>query len=201
MQPRILARPAMLAPIELAPIELAPIELAPVEQAPVGCVDRTVLACAALSPAVLGAVLRRYGVERVDVRSGAAIPGSFWGAPEAGLIANRLHLRPDTPAHSALHELAHFVCMSAARRRALHTDAGGDTDEECGVCYLQVLLAGEIDGFGIVRSLRDMDAWGYSFREGSADAWFRGDGRFARNWLRRRALIDDRGRPTWRLRC
>jgi hypothetical protein len=45
-----------------------------------------------------------------------------------------------------------------------------------------------------------MDAWGYSFREGSAQAWFTGDGRAARDWLLAHALIDAQVRPTWRLR-
>ena len=59
-----------------------------------------------------------------------------------------------------------------ARRAALATDAGGSDDEESAVCYLQVLLARRLSGFGAERCLADMDAWGYSFREGSARAWF-----------------------------
>jgi hypothetical protein len=109
-------------------------------------------------------------------------------------------VRPDTPVHSLLHELAHFVCMSAERRARLDRDAGSDDAEECAVCYLQLLLADVLEGFGRGKSLRDMDAWGYSFREGSAENWFRGDGRFAGAWLLERGLIDEQGQPTWRLR-
>ena len=61
--------------------------------------------------------------------------------------------------------------MDDARRAALATDAGGTDDEECAVCYLQVVLAQTLSGFGAARCLADMDAWGYSFREGSARAW------------------------------
>ena len=137
-----------------------------------------------------------YGARLILVSPGEAIPGSYWGEPEAGLIDNVLYAREDTPAHSALHELAHYVCMDDARRARLATDAGGDVDEECGVCYLQVLLAERLTGFGRVRCLRDMDAWGYSFREGSARAWVRGDGRDARLWLLEHGMIDADDRPT-----
>ena len=65
--------------------------------------------------------------------------------------------------------------MDAGRRRGLDTDAGGDYDEENAVCYLQILLADELPGFGRARMMADMDAWGYSFRLGSAQAWFERD--------------------------
>jgi hypothetical protein len=141
----------------------------------------------------------RYGAALIRLPPRAAIPGTYWGEPEAGLVGDRVFARPDTPAHSLLHELGHYVCMSAARRARLDRDAGGDDDEECAVCYLQLLLADVLPGFGRGRALADMDAWGYSFREGSAAAWFVGDARFARAWLRSRGLIDDADRPTWHL--
>ena len=128
------------------------------------------------------------------------IPGSHWGEPEAGLIGDRLYLRPDTPVHSALHEACHYVCMDPARRAGLDTDAGGDYDEENAVCYLQILLAGELEGFGRRRMLADMDAWGYTFRLGSARAWFEQDADDARAWLLRHGLVDASDRPTYRLR-
>jgi hypothetical protein len=48
--------------------------------------------------------------------------------------------------------------------------------------------------------LLDMDAWGYSFRFGSARAWFETDSADAREWLRQRELLDGKGRPTYRTR-
>jgi hypothetical protein len=90
--------------------------------------------------------------------------------------------------------------MSPQRRAALDTDAGGGYDEENGVCYLQVLLADELPGFGRARMFADMDAWGYSFRLGSARAWFEQDAGDALQWLQRYALADAEGQPTWRLR-
>jgi hypothetical protein len=145
-------------------------------------------------------LLGRYGLRLLAVPPGAPIPGSWWGDREAGLRGRALHARPDTPLHSVLHEACHFVCMTAPRRAALDTDAGGDYDEENAVCYLQVLLAGELPGFGRARMQADMDAWGYTFRLGSARAWFERDAEDARAWLRRHALVDIRDRPTWRLR-
>jgi hypothetical protein len=160
-----------------------------------------VVALADLDRADVGALLEAYGVTLALVAPSSPIPASYWGEPEAGLVGERLYARLDTPAHSLLHELAHYVCMDAARRAELVADAGGDDDEECGVCYLQVLLAERLTGFGRERCLADMDAWGYSFREGSARAWLEGDARSARAWLATQGLIDAAGRVTWRLRA
>jgi len=141
-----------------------------------------------------------WGLIPVHLPEDAGIPGSFWGAPEAGLVGDRLYVRPDTPVHSALHEGCHYICMDPGRRRALHTDAGGDALEEAAVCYLQILLADRLPGVGRERLMRDMDAWGYSFRLGSARRWFLEDAEDARDWLLREGLIDRRSLPTGRLR-
>lgn len=159
-----------------------------------------VVTLAELARGDLDGLAARYGVHVVVVERGAPIPGSYWGDSEAGLIGDRLYVRADTPAHSALHELCHYVCMDDARRGRLATDAGGSDDEECGVCYLEALLADELRGFERTRCLTDMDAWGYSFREGSAGAWWAGDARFARAWLLEHELIDAAERPTFKLR-
>ena len=154
-----------------------------------------------LDTADVGSLAAEYGARLVRVAAGTPIPGSYWGDPEAGLVGNDLYARADTPAHSALHELAHYVCMDGPRRARLSTDAGGDDDEECGVCYLQVLLAARLGTFDSAKCLDDMDAWGYSFREGSSRAWFYGDGRAARAWLLAHQLIDPTDRPTYRVRA
>jgi len=151
-------------------------------------------------PQALEELLRGYRLRLVRVAAGEAIPGSFWGDEEAGLIADRLYARPDTPIHSILHEACHYICMDPARRAALDTDAAGDYDEENAVCYLQTLLADRVPGFGRACSFADMDAWGYSFRLGSARAWFEQDAADARDWLRCEGLIDDRDCPLPRLR-
>jgi hypothetical protein len=90
--------------------------------------------------------------------------------------------------------------MTPERRTALWRDAGGDDEEECAVCYLQVLLSDHLPQLGHQRLLADLDTWGYSFREGSAAAWFAGDGVSARDWLADNGLIDAREQPTLRLR-
>lgn len=146
------------------------------------------------------ALAARYSVDIDMLGDDAPIERSYWGAPEAGISAAGIQLRADTPVHSLLHELCHIVCMTPERRGCLERDAGGSDAEECAVCYLQVLLADHLPGFGRQRCLADMDAWGYSFREGSAAAWFAGDGEQARDWLAGRGLIDGHGRPTFRLR-
>lgn len=120
---------------------------------------------------------------------GSAIPGTYWGEPEAGLIGDTLHARDDTPVQSLLHEGCHWLCMSPARRVALHTNVGGSMLEECAVCYLQILLASRIEAIGEKRILADMDAWGYSFRAGTAAQWFQEDAEDAREWLVKRGLL------------
>ena len=135
------------------------------------------------------------------VADGAAIPGSYWGESEAGLVGGELYARADTPVHSVLHEASHFICMSPARRAQLERDAGGTDLEEAAVCYLQILLAHELGGVGRARLMRDMDAWGYSFRLGSTQAWFEGDAADARDWLVRHRLLEEDGRLTGALRA
>jgi len=148
----------------------------------------------------VGELLSRFGMALKRVPDGRPVPGSWWGDSEAGLRGSQLLARSDTPVHSVLHEACHFICMDPARRSALDTDAGGDYDEENGVCYLQVVLSDHVPGMGRARMFEDMDAWGYSFRLGSAAAWFGGDAEDARAWLQACGILDAEGRPTWRCR-
>lgn len=159
-----------------------------------------VLTIADIGLPALAALLHGYGLHCEAVADDQAISGSFWGDSEAGLIGDRLLVRRDTPVHSALHEACHYVCMTADRRAGLHTDAGGDYDEESAVCYLQILLAERLEGVGSARLMRDMDAWGYSFRLGSARAWFERDAGDACEWLQRHGLVDARRAPLYCLR-
>ena len=138
----------------------------------------------------LRALLGAYGLTIELLDDNADIPGSYWGAPEAGLIGNCLYLRPDTPVHSALHEGGHWICMDDARRHSVHTDAKGTVLEECAVNYLQILLAEALADVGRERMLDDMTTWGYSYREGSVREWLNGDAEDARQWLIAHELLD-----------
>ena len=142
-------------------------------------------------------LLDRYGLQLNLSAPEEIIPGSYWGEREAGLIGAKIFARLDTPLHSVLHESAHYICMTPERRAGLDTDAGGDDAEESAVCYLQVVLAGALPGVGRERMCRDMDDWGYTFRLGSAAAWFANDAEDSRAWLQRNALLDARGGITY----
>jgi hypothetical protein len=134
------------------------------------------------------ALLARYGLRLVAVADGADIPGSYWGNPEAGLIGHEVHARGDTPVHSLLHEAAHLLVMPAERRPNVHTDASDCQREEDATCALQILLADALPGVGRERLMADMDAWGYTFRLGSARAWFENDAEDALAYLAARGL-------------
>lgn len=153
-----------------------------------------------LKPNELNNLLARYGLLVNFIANSENIPGSYWGAPEAGIIKNQLYVRADTPVHSALHESCHYICMDSHRRENLHTDTGGDYDEENAVCYLQILLSNFLQDVGQTQLCQDMDAWGYTFRLGSAGAWFENDADDAYHWLLNHVLIDNNKTPTWSIR-
>ncbi|MFD0740365.1 hypothetical protein ACFQZQ_13860 [Lysobacter koreensis] len=138
----------------------------------------------------VAALLARYGLQLRHVADGKPIPGSYWGECEAGLIGSTVHARSDTPIHSLLHEAAHLIVLPPERRAAVHTDATDSVEEEDAVCVLQALLGDELPGVGRSRVLADMDDWGYTFRLGSARAYFEHDADAAWQWLHARGLAD-----------
>jgi hypothetical protein len=145
--------------------------------------------------AAASALLARYGLELVRVAAAEPIPGSFWGDEEAGIIGTTVYARGDTPVHSLLHEAGHLIVLPPERRASVHTDATDSIPEEDATCYLQIVLADHLPGVGRTRLMADMDAWGYSFRLGSTQAWFEQDAGNAREWLVERALLDRDGNP------
>lgn len=139
------------------------------------------------------ALLARYGLTLHRVADGEPIPGSYWGDSEAGLIGCTVQARADTPVHSLLHEACHLIVLPPERRATVHTDATDSVAEEDATCYLQILLADWLPGVGRDRLMADMDAWGYSFRLGSARAWFEHDAEDARAFLVARGLLAGTG--------
>jgi len=148
----------------------------------------------------IGGLLARHGLAMHCVATDAPIPGSYHGAPEAGVVGTDVWVRLDTPVHSVLHEACHAICMDGERRRVLDRDAGGDFDEENAVCCLQIVLADQLPGVGAARLMDDMDRWGYTFRLGSAARWYAEEADVPRQWLAQEGLLAADGRPTWRLR-
>ena len=159
-----------------------------------------VLLCEEIQSNHLDDLLFRFGLTVKRLSNDEDIPGSFWKPPEAGLIGHTLYVRNDTPVHSALHEACHYICMDEKRRMELDTNAGGDYEEEDGVCYLQILLADFIPELKQKRLFSDMDEWGYSFRLGSSKAWFKQDAEDAKLWLINNKIITLENIPTWRCR-
>jgi hypothetical protein len=137
----------------------------------------------------VASLLARYDLALERIADDAPIPGSYWGAPEAGLIGNTVYVRNDTPVHSLLHEAAHLIVLPHERRAAVHTDATDSIEEEDAVLVLQALLGEAIPGVGAARVFADMDAWGYTFRLGSARAYVEHDADAAWMLLHRLGLV------------
>lgn len=150
--------------------------------------------------ASIKALLARYDLKLHVQGDNEQITGSYWGEREAGVIGTSVYVRSDTPVHSLLHETCHIICMTSERRDRLDRDAGGDELEEAAVCYLQLILADEIEGVGRGRLMQDMDAWGYSFRLGDTASWFDHDAEDARKWLIDNELLFANSAPTFMLR-
>ena len=148
------------------------------------------LTLADISCADVAALLARYGLQLQRVADAEPIPGSYWGESEAGLIGNCVHARGDTPVHSLLHEAAHLIVLAPEDRALVHTDATDSGEEEDAVCVLQALLGDALPSVGRARVLADMDAWGYTFRLGSAQAYFEHDAESSWRWLAARDLVD-----------
>ena len=136
------------------------------------------------------ALLASYDLRLQVVADGDPIPGSYWGETEAGVIGDCVYARSDTPIHSLLHEAAHLIVLPPERRAAVHTDATDSVEEEDAVCVLQALLGDALPGVGRERVLADMDAWGYTFRLGSAQAYFEQDAETSWQWLATRGLVE-----------
>ncbi|NLC61300.1 MAG: hypothetical protein GX761_08455 [Gammaproteobacteria bacterium] len=151
--------------------------------------EASVLCLRDIQAADAARVLAKHGLKLTLVDEGAPIPGSYWGEPEAGIIASEVFVRPDTPVHSMLHEACHLIVLPPEQRARVHTDATDSVAEEDATCYLQILLADHIPGVGRDRLMADMDSWGYSFRLGSTRAWFERDAEDARAWLDERGLL------------
>ncbi|MGV8960629.1 MAG: hypothetical protein ACOH1V_09595 [Stenotrophomonas sp.] len=150
-----------------------------------------VLCVGAIDWAAASALLAGYGLRLNHVDDGQKIPGSYWGEPEAGVIASDVYVRADTPVHSMLHEACHLIVLPAERRAQVHTDATDSVQEEDATCYLQIVLAAQLPGVGSARLMADMDAWGYTYRLGSTRAWFERDAEDARAWLAERRLLPE----------
>lgn len=166
----------------MTPAPARPETLAPDAPAGVLCVGQ-------IDSAAAAALLARHGLALHRVADGAAIPGSYWGEPEAGIIGGNVYVRGDTPVHSMLHEACHLIVLPPDRRAAVHTDATDSVEEEDATCYLQIVLADQLPGVGSARLMADMDAWGYTYRLGSTRAWFEQDAEDARAWLTARGLL------------
>ena len=133
-------------------------------------------------------LLATHGLDLVAVGDGEAIPGSYWGDTEAGIIGTTVYARADTPVHSLLHEACHLIVLPEERRALVHTDATDSIEEEDATCYLQIVLAGRLPSVGSARLMEDMDRWGYTYRLGSTRAWFEQDAVEAREFLLARGL-------------
>ena len=137
-------------------------------------------------------LLARYRLELIQVEANTPIPGSFWGECEAGVIGSQVFARLDTPVHSLLHEACHLLVLPEEKRADVHTDATDSVAEEDAVCVLQAILGDELPSVGRESIWADMDEWGYTFRLGSAKAYFENDAHTAFQFLVDKKIINSR---------
>ncbi len=137
-------------------------------------------------------LLARYRLELIQVEANTPIPGSFWGECEAGVIGSQVFARLDTPVHSLLHEACHLIVLPEEKRADVHTDATDSVAEEDAVCVLQAILGDELPSVGRESIWADMDEWGYTFRLGSAKAYFENDAHTAFQFLVDKKIINSR---------
>lgn len=116
-------------------------------------------------------------------------PGSHWGDCEAGIIGNTVYARSDTPVHSLLHEAGHLIVLPPDHAPPYTPTPPIRYRKKDAVCVLQALL-GEALGIDRIRIWADMDAWGYTFRLGSARAYTEHDADTAWQWLHTHGLTD-----------
>ena len=167
--------------------DTAPIESTAVDDTP----SSDVLRLSSIDVSAVRELLSRHGLSFESIEDGAPIPGSYWGESEAGVIGNTVYARRDTPVHSLLHEACHLIVAPVEKREHIDTDASDSQAEEDATCYLQIVLADELPGVGAMRMCADMDRWGYTFRLGSARAWYERDAKDARAWLVERGHLAD----------
>ena len=155
-----------------------------------GGTDPDVLRLASIDIAAARELLARHGLALACVEDATPIPGSYWGESEAGVIGNVVHARADTPVHSLLHEACHLIVAPRGKRRAASIPTRPIRRPRktlpaiCRSCSPMAL-----PGVGRERLCIDMDRWGYTFRLGSARAWFEHDAEDARAWLAERGLL------------
>ena len=82
----------------------------------------------------------------------------------------------------------------SARTRAAPTPGRAAPSSDCSThtassSSIESLLGAALPGVGAARVLADMDAWGYTFRLGSAAAYVEGDADEAWAWLQRAGLV------------
>ncbi len=144
---------------------------------------------------------RAYGARLERVPAGAAIPGSYWGDTEAGLdrqhrVRARRHARAFVPARAlSLHLHGRRAPCRARDRRRRHATTRSAASATCRCC--------SPSGSTASAQRAACATWtrgATRFREGSARAWFDGDGAHARAWLLDHGLVDSAGQPTLRLR-
>ena len=110
------------------------------------------------------------------------------------MIGATVYARADTPVHSLLHEAGHLIVLPPERRaaRAYRRHRFGRRRRR-GLRAAGRCSATRCRASAATRVLADMDAWGYTFRLGSARAYVEHDAADAWRWLREHGLVDAGG--------
>jgi hypothetical protein len=128
------------------------------------------------------ALLHRFGLRCSASPTAHRFPAATGANRGRDHRQRTVYARSDTPVHSLLHEACHLIVLPPERRAPCTPTPPIRSRGRRGL-LLQGLLADALPGVGSDRVLADMDAWGYTFRLGSARAWFEHDADDAWAWL------------------
>ena len=136
----------------------------------------------------VAALLARYGLAARARRRRRADPRQLLGRTRSRPDRPRVHARDDTPVHSLLHEAAHLIVLPPERaRRAYRRHRFGRGRRRR---LRAAVAARRRPARRRPRALMaDMDAWGYTFRLGSARAYFERDAEDAGPGCSARGLV------------
>lgn len=124
-----------------------------------------------------------YGFWLYYVVFGELIFGSYWGELEVGIIVSNVYVCDDMFVYLMLYEVCYLIVLLLEWCVQVYIDVIDLVVEEDVICYLQIVLVGQLFGVGSQWLMVDMDVWGYMYWLGFMKVWFEQDVEDVKVWL------------------